>query len=364
LSVNAKCPKFDSIHQIGEGLEFIQRIKSQVMVNGQFGDPVMDCRSKEEKPRKKLVSLVVPCFNEEKGLQYFYDRLAGVLNEVPSFNFEVVCINDGSKDCTLARLYELAEKDHRFCVIDLARNFGKEAALTAGIDYAIGDAVIPIDADLQDPPELIPTLLAEWAKGFDVVLAKRSNRDSDGFLKRETAKWFYRIHNSISDVQIPENVGDFRLLDRKVIDALRRLPERRRFMKGLFSWLGFSTTTVEYARANRQAGSTKFSGWKLWNLALEGITSFSTTPLRLWTYLGIVTATVAFLYAVWIVTRTLVFGIDLPGYASIVTIILFLGGVNLVGIGVIGEYIGRIYLETKQRPIYIVRQVTRHPNNE
>jgi glycosyltransferase involved in cell wall biosynthesis len=315
------------------------------------------------KEARRRVSLVVPFFNEEKGIQSFYDRLKSVLDNA-AFSFEIVCVNDGSKDLTLARLCDLAQKDHRFCIVDLARNFGKEAALTAGIDYATGDAVVPIDADLQDPPELIPKLLAEWEKGFEVVLAKRSNRDTDGFLKRETAKWFYKIHNSISDVPIPENVGDFRLLDRKAVDALRRLPERRRFMKGLFSWIGFSTTTVEYVRARRHAGSSKFSGWKLWNLALEGITSFSTAPLRLWTYLGIVTALVAFLYAVWIVTRTLIFGVDLPGYASIVTIMLFLGGVNLVGIGMIGEYIGRIYLETKQRPIYIVRGLTRHEGNE
>lgn len=318
----------------------------------------MHCSEKEKTGRK--VSLVVPFFNEEDGVRSFHDRLVHVLDGVSRFTFEIVCVNDGSKDSTFASLCEIAEKDHRFCVVDLARNFGKEAALTAGIEYATGDAVIPIDADLQDPPELIPKLLAEWQNGFEVVLAKRSNRSTDGVLKRETAKWFYRIHNLISDVSIPSNVGDFRLLDRAVVDALRQLPERRRFMKGLFSWIGFSTTTVEYVRASRQAGNSKFSGWKLWNLALEGITSFSTVPLRLWTYLGIVTAAAAFLYAIWIVTRTFIFGVDLPGYASIVTLILFLGGLNLVGIGVIGEYIGRIYLETKQRPIYIVRRFVRH----
>jgi glycosyltransferase involved in cell wall biosynthesis len=322
----------------------------------------MPCSEKEKACRK--VSLVVPFFNEENGIQLFYDRLVPVLGGASTFTFEIVCVNDGSKDLTFTRLCELAERDRRFCVVDLARNFGKEAALTAGIDYATGDAVIPIDADLQDPPELIPSLLAEWEKGFDVVLAKRSNRSTDGFLKRETAKWFYKIHNLISDVLIPENVGDFRLLDRQVVNALRQLPERRRFMKGLFSWIGFSTTSVEYVRASRQADSSKFSGWKLWNFALEGITSFSTAPLRLWTYVGIVTATVALLYAGWIVTRTFIFGVDLPGYASILTIMLFLGGINLMGIGVIGEYIGRIYLETKQRPIYIVKRFARHERDQ
>jgi polyisoprenyl-phosphate glycosyltransferase len=309
-------------------------------------------------PRRKI-SLVVPFYNEEEGVDFFYAQLSKLLNSIQGIDWEVVCVNDGSRDSTFDKLCALSTMDHRFFVVDLARNFGKEAALTAGIDYAAGNAVIPIDADLQDPPELIPQLIEEWNKGFDVVLARRVDRQKDGFLKRNTAHWFYKVHNMISDVPIPEDVGDFRLMDRKVIEALSRLPERRRFMKGLFSWVGFRTTTINYVRDERMAGKTKFSGWRLWNLALEGITGFSTAPLRLWTYLGLITATVAFAYAVWIIARTIIFGIDLPGYASMLTIVLFLGGINLIGIGVIGEYIGRIYMETKQRPIYIVRTVKR-----
>jgi glycosyltransferase involved in cell wall biosynthesis len=307
----------------------------------------------------RKISLVVPFYNEEAAIDSFYRRLSTLLNTDIGVSWEIVCVNDGSRDSTFRRLCALSETDARFVVVDLARNFGKEAALTAGIDHATGDAVIPIDADLQDPPEVIPKLVAEWNSGFDVVLARRADRHTDGFLKRNAAHWFYKVHNIISDVPIPADVGDFRLMDRKVVNALALLPERRRFMKGLFSWVGFATTTVDYAREERTAGKSKFSGWKLWNLALEGITGFSTAPLRLWTYLGLLTATVAFGYAVWIVTRTLIFGVDLRGYPSLVTIVLFLGGVNLIGIGVIGEYIGRIYMETKQRPIYIVRGVKR-----
>jgi polyisoprenyl-phosphate glycosyltransferase len=308
---------------------------------------------------QRKVSLVVPFYNEEDSVDFFYSQLSKLLNSILDIDWEVVCINDGSRDSTFDKLCALSEIDHRFIIVDLARNFGKEAALTAGIDFATGDAVIPIDADLQDPPELIPQLIATWIKGFDVVLARRADRHADGFMKRNTAHWFYKIHNMISDFPIPEDVGDFRLMDRKVVEALSRMPERRRFMKGLFSWVGFRTASIDYVRVERMAGKTKFSGWRLWNLALEGITGFSTAPLRLWTYLGLITATVAFAYAVWIVARTILFGVDLRGYASMLTIVLFLGGINLIGIGVIGEYIGRIYMETKQRPIYIVRSVKR-----
>ena len=241
-------------------------------------------------------------------------------------------------------------------VIDLSRNFGKEAALSAGLDAARGDAVIPIDADLQDPPELIPALIAQWRNGFEVVLARRVDRDTDTFMKRWTAGLFYRLHNLIGDVRIPENVGDFRLLDRRVADALRALPERCRFMKGMFAWLGFRTAVVDYRRAQRAAGRSKFSGWRLWNLAIEGITGFSTVPLRIWTYIGVAVSFTAFAYAAFIVGRTLLLGADVPGYASLIVIMLFLGGVQLIGIGVIGEYVGRIYLETKQRPVYLVRE--------
>lgn len=304
---------------------------------------------------RTLISIVTPFFNEGEVVATFYERITKVANTIPDVEFEFVCVNDGSRDDTLEKLAQLVAHDARVRVIDLSRNFGKEAALTAGLDEARGDAVIPMDADLQDPPELIPTLISRWRQGYEVVLAKRSDRQSDGFLKKKTAELFYRVHNHISDTAIPENVGDFRLLDRAVVTALHALPERRRFMKGLFAWVGFKTATVEYARATRVAGKTKFTGWRLWNFALEGLTSFSTMPLRVWTYLGTSFAVIGFLYALFIILRTLVFGVDLPGYASLLTAILFLGGIQLIGIGVIGEYIGRIYIESKQRPIYIVR---------
>lgn len=304
----------------------------------------------------QTVSIVAPFFNEEEAVAIFHAKLSEIAGSLPDAEFEFICVNDGSRDRTLTRLLELVERDPRVRVVDLSRNFGKEAALTAGLDEATGDAVIPIDADLQDPPELIPKLIAEWRQGYEVVLAKRIDRQADSMLKRKTAEVFYRFHNRISDTVIPENVGDFRLMDRRVVDALKAMPERRRFMKGLFAWVGFRTTVVEYVRAERSAGQTKFTGWKLWNFALEGITSFSTIPLRMWTYLGVTIALSAFAYGSWIVVRTLIFGRDLPGYASLLTVTLFIGGVQLVGIGVVGEYIGRIYLETKQRPVYIVRQ--------
>lgn len=302
-----------------------------------------------------LVSIVVPCCNESAGIGRFHDTLCGVLAEIPGIRFELVCVDDGSVDDTLARLIAIAERDSRVRVIELSRNFGKEAALTAGIDFARGDAVIPMDADLQDPPEMIGALIDEWRRGADTVLARRSERATDGLLKRMTAQAFYRIHNRLSSTEIPDNVGDFRLISRPVVEALQQLPERNRFMKGLFAWVGFRTATVEYARHPRSAGRSKFSGWRLWNFALEGLTSFSTTPLRLWTYLGGLGALLAAIYGFVIVVRTLIHGVDVPGYASLIVVILFVGSVQLIGIGVLGEYIGRIYLETKQRPQYIVR---------
>jgi glycosyltransferase involved in cell wall biosynthesis len=304
---------------------------------------------------RPLISIVAPFYNEEEGVEAFHQRLTQVVDAIPDVRIEFVCVNDGSRDATLARLIEIAKRDIRVRVIDLSRNFGKEAALTAGLDEAQGDAVIPIDADLQDPPELIPAFITKWREGFDVVTARRIDRQSDSFLKRKTAELFYRFHNSIADTAIPENVGDFRLMDRSVVAALKTLPERRRFMKGLFAWVGFRGTVIDYVREARVAGTSKFTGWRLWNFALEGITSFSTIPLRMWTYIGGSLAILAFGYALFIIGRTFVFGIDVPGYASLLAIVLFLGGVQLIGIGVIGEYIGRIYQESKRRPVYIVR---------
>ncbi|MBD8897669.1 glycosyltransferase family 2 protein [Rhodanobacter sp. DHG33] len=309
----------------------------------------------------RLISLVVPFYNESAVIEDFFHAVPPVLASIERVDYEIVCVNDGSKDDTLALLCAAAHTDSRIRVVDLSRNFGKEAAMTAGIDIAKGDAVIPFDADLQDPPELIPELVRKWQEGFDVVIARRIERSSDTYAKRLTAALFYRFHNAIADVKIPENAGDFRLMARQVVDELKRLPESRRFMKGLFAWVGFTQTYVDYVRQPRVAGKTKFSGWRLWNFALEGVTSFSTLPLRVWTYLGTVSALVSMLYAIYLVARTVVHGRDLPGYASIITAVLFLGGIQLIGIGVIGEYIGRIYIESKRRPVYVIRHVFQKP---
>lgn len=316
----------------------------------------MTADQSEKTIKERLVSIVVPFYNEEEGIETFYLAISSVLKTIPNTRFEVICVDDGSSDNTLRELINLSTRDLRIHVIELSRNFGKEAAMTAGIDAACGDAVIPMDADLQDPPELIPALLSEWKKGAEVVLAQRSDRSSDSFMKRNTAALFYRIHNHLSNVKIPENVGDFRLMDRAAVDALKMLPERQRFMKGLFAWIGFNTVTINYVRNPRLAGATKFSGWKLWNFALEGISSFSTTPLKVWTYIGAMGTIASFIYASFIICRTLIYGVDIPGYASLLVVVLFFGSLQLISVGILGEYIGRIYLETKQRPPYIVRR--------
>lgn len=305
----------------------------------------------------QLISIVVPFFNEGGAIDHFYSGMSPILSINIDCTFEVICVDDGSTDSTLSELIGLAKKDTRFRILEFSRNFGKEAALSAGIDFANGDAVIPIDADLQDPPELIIKMVQLWKDGAEVVLAKRVDRSSDSFMKRKTASLFYRLHNKLStSMRIPENVGDFRLMDRVVVDALKQLPERQRFMKGLFAWVGFKSVTVEYSRSSRSAGETKFSGWRLWNFALEGITSFSLVPLKIWTYLGLFGAVLAFLYASFIIIRTLIFGIVLPGYASLLVVVLFFGSLQLISLGILGEYIGRIYFETKNRPLYIVRK--------
>ncbi|MEX3959332.1 glycosyltransferase family 2 protein [Trinickia sp. EG282A] len=315
---------------------------------------------------RPLVSLVIPFYNESVTVERFFEKMEPVLESIESVIFELICVNDGSTDGTLDKLLIASDRDSRVRVIDFSRNFGKEAALTAGLDEASGDAVIPIDADLQDPPSLIAVMIEHWFDGAEVVAAKRSSRACDTFLKRTTAGLYYRIHNALSEVKLPENVGDFRLMDRAVVNALRSLPERRRFMKGLFAWVGFKTVIIEYEREPRSAGHSKFSGWRLWNFALEGITSFSTVPLRSWTYIGLAIALLSFFYGAFIIGRTLVFGNPVPGYASLLSIMLFLGGIELIGVGVVGEYVGRIYDETKERPVYVVRRrypVGRNVNN-
>jgi len=304
----------------------------------------------------KLVSLVVPLFNEAEGLDAFRAAVLPCLDAVAGVAWEIVCVDDGSTDGTLAALVAIASGDPRFRVIELSRNFGKEAALTAGLDAAQGDAVIPMDADLQDPPELIGEMIAAWRNGAEVVLARRRDRASDGVLKRKTASWFYALHNRMSKTKIPPNVGDFRLMDRVVVAALKSLPERQRFMKGLFAWVGFRTVTIDYVRAPRAAGETKFSGFTLWNFALEGLTSFSTAPLKIWTYVGACGAVGTFIYSIFIVLYTILHGTGVPGYASLLVVVLFLGSIQLMSIGLLGEYIGRIYLETKQRPTYVIRK--------
>lgn len=304
---------------------------------------------------RQLISIVVPFFNEGASVEVFAQAIEPVLARLPA-PAEIVCVDDGSRDDTLSRLVGLHVRDARYRVLQLSRNFGKEAALSAGLDAARGAAVIPIDADLQDPPELIPAMVELWQRGHMVVLARRSDRRSDNLFKRKTAEWFYRLHNRVSDIGIPANVGDFRLMDRQVVEALKRLPERQRFMKGLFSWVGFDPVFIDYERAARAVGQSKFAGWKLWNFAIEGLTSFSTAPLRIWTYVGLATASITAVYGLFIITRTLIFGVDVPGYASLLLAVLFFGSLQLISVGLLGEYIGRIYLESKQRPIYVVQQ--------
>ena len=304
----------------------------------------------------KKISIIVPFYNESEVVERFYETLHPILNQNQTLDFEVICVDDGSRDDTLKKLISISVIDCRFHVIELSRNFGKEAALTAGIDMAVGDAVIPIDADLQDPPSLIPVMIKEWSEGAEVVLARRTDRSSDSFIKRKSAEIFYRFHNILSTIQIPENVGDFRLMDRIVVDALKQFPENNRFMKGIFAWVGFKTVVVDYVRNPRISGSTKFSGWRLWNFALEGITSFSAAPLKFCLYIGVFGAFSTIIYAIFIISRTLIHGIELPGYASLLVAILFFGSIQLISIGLLGEYIGRIYMETKNRPIYLIRK--------
>lgn len=308
---------------------------------------------------RPTLSIVVPVYNEEESIGPFIKAMHEALRSEPC-EFELLFVNDGSTDGTLAALLTSSERLANVRIVNLSRNFGKEAAVSAGLEHSRGDAVIPIDVDLQDPPDLIPKLVQYWREGYDVVYAVRSDRKSDAALKRIPAAWFYRLFNRLAHIQIPENAGDFRLLDRRVVEVLRRLPERTRFMKGLFAWVGFRSMGVPYARRTRASGKSKWKQWRLWNFALEGLFSFSTLPLHLWTYLGLAVAGLAFAYAVFLVVHTLIIGIEVPGYASLATILLFLGGVQLISIGVVGEYLSRIFTEVKGRPLYVVEDVYQH----
>ena len=308
------------------------------------------------RPADPLLSLIVPVFDEEESIDIFLTSVEPFLDKA-GLRFEIVFVNDGSRDETLGHLLDCSGRDKRIKIVNLSRNFGKEAALTAGIDHAKGDILIPMDIDLQDPPELIAPFIERWREGYDIVYGVRSLRDADTVAKRVSASWFYWAFNSMSPVRIPANAGDFRLVDRRAAEVLRRLPERNRFMKGLFAWVGFNAVGVPYERPKRVAGSSKFNLWRLWNFALDGVVSFSTVPLRVSFYAGLVIATVAVLYALFIIGRVLLFGIDTPGYASLLIVVLSMGAIQLVSIGIIGEYLGRLFLEVKGRPVYIVENV-------
>jgi len=306
------------------------------------------------RPDVPLISVVVPAHDEAGSVPVFHARTAAVLEKM-GVTFEIIYVNDGSRDGTLDEMLSLARTDPRVRAIDLSRNFGKEIAMTAGIDAACGRAVIPIDIDLQDPPELIPDLVAKWREGYDVVYATRQERGGEPLLRRATAGLFYRLMEKITAITIPRDTGDFRLMSRPVVDALHEIPERHRFMKGLFSWVGFRQVGITYRREPRCAGKTKWNYWKLWNFAIEGITSFSHVPLQAVTWFGFLVSVGAFLYALFIILHTLFTGGDVPGYPSLITVILFIGGVQLIALGILGEYIGRIHDEVKSRPLYIVR---------
>jgi polyisoprenyl-phosphate glycosyltransferase len=304
---------------------------------------------------RPVFSVVIPMYNEAEIVGEMHRRLAAVMATLGA-SWEAIYVNDGSGDASLRIIEMLRQADSHIAVVNLSRNFGKEIATTAGLDHAQGDAVIVIDADLQDPPEVIPRLVAAWRAGYDMVYAQRHLREGDGWLKKATAAAFYRVMRNLGDVALPENVGDFRLMSRRVVDAVQQLREHHRFMKGLFAWVGFPSIAVAYDRELRGAGHTKWSFWQLWNLAIEGITGFSVAPLKLATYLGLVVALFAVVFGAQLILRTLIYGNPVAGYPSLMAVVLFLGGTQLITLGIMGEYLGRVFNETKRRPLYLVER--------
>lgn len=309
---------------------------------------------------KKTITILIPAYNEEEVLQLLYTRLTNIIDKLTNYNFELLFVNDGSKDKTLDTIKTLRLQDKRISYVDLSRNFGKEIAMMAGFDFSKGDAVIIIDADLQDPPELIPDLIKHWEEGYDDVFAKRRSRAGETWLKTQTAEAFYKILQKITRIPIQKNTGDFRLLDKRCVEALKQMRESQRYTKGMFSWIGYNKIEVLFDRDPRAAGETKWNYFKLMDLAIEGITSFTTTPLRLSSVVGLITSICSFIFMLWIVLKTLIWEDSVAGYPSLMAVILFLGGIQLISIGIIGEYLGRIFNETKKRPLYFVDEY----NNE
>lgn len=305
---------------------------------------------------KKLISILVPAYNEQEVLNLLYDRLKPIMDNLSSYDFEVLLINDGSKDNTLHLMKELRKKDTRISYLNLSRNYGKETAMIAGLDYAKGNCVIIIDADLQDPPELIPDMIKYWEEGYDDVYAKRKSRKGESFFKKFTSKMYYKTLQSITNIEIQKDTGDFRLLDRRCVEALKSIRESQRYTKGLFSWIGYKKKEILFDREPRVAGQTKWNYGKLINLSIDGLTSFTTAPLRWAAIIGILVSLAGFIYMLAIIFKTIFYGIDVPGYSSTMVVILFLGGIQLIFLGVIGEYLGRTFNEVKGRPLYFVDQ--------
>ncbi|MBQ0068296.1 MAG: glycosyltransferase family 2 protein [Bacteroidales bacterium] len=304
----------------------------------------------------KKITILVPCYNEEKSLPLLHDRLSALMDGMPQYAWEVILVNDGSRDNTLEAMRLLHDKDSRMCYIDLSRNFGKERAMLAGFDHATGDCMVIMDADLQHPPEVIPEMIKHWEDGWEDVYARRNTRGKESWLRRKLTLMYYRMLQSTTSTDVLENVGDFRLLDRKCIDALKELRECERYTKGLYSWIGFKKKEITFDQQDRIAGNSSFNLFKLASLAMQGVTSFTTAPLKLATVLGFVVSVVAFIYMCYILVKTILYGDPVQGYPTLIIVILFLGGVQLLSLGIIGEYLGRIFNETKNRPVYFVRE--------